>query len=200
MAPSSPTRIINNSFTPTPMYTPLPPPPVSVGDTYGSMGGGGFGMTSTVCPIASSPNCLPAQQPPAHGHTGSPAGMGLARDNPHAPHNHYMTRPSYESLYSHARASPTCPPMLYHHHHHHQSPHAHEYNTPTPPNSQAGSAQQQGQNVLLKREKERLSPPIIFVSLGQSSEAVSSKVGNCISGDNCSPTAAQPPPPVLRVK
>ncbi|KAK8396220.1 hypothetical protein O3P69_005350 [Scylla paramamosain] len=137
MAPSSPTRIINNSFTPTPMYTPLPPPPVSVGDTYGSMGGGGFGMTSTVCPVASSPNCLPAQQPPAHGHTGSPAGMGLARDNPHAPHNHYMTRPSYESLYSHARASPTCPPMLYHHHHH-QSPHAHEYNTPTPPNSQAG--------------------------------------------------------------
>lgn len=102
-------------------------------------GGGGFGMTSTVCPVASSPNCLPAQQPPSLGHSGShAAGMGLARDNPHA-HNHYMTRPSYESLYSHARASPTCPPMLYHHHHH-QSPHAHEYNTPTPPNSQAGES------------------------------------------------------------
>ncbi|XP_050686680.1 paired box protein Pax-6-like [Eriocheir sinensis] len=141
MAPSSPTRIINNSFAPTPMYTPLPPPPMSVAESYGTMGGGGggFGMTSSVCPVASSPNCLPAQQPPSLGHSGSPAGgMGLTRDNPHA-HNHYMTRPSYESLYTHARASPTCPPMLYHHHHHHhQSPHAHEYNTPTPPNSQAG--------------------------------------------------------------
>ncbi|XP_069178335.1 paired box protein Pax-6 [Procambarus clarkii] len=135
--PSSPTRIINNSFTPTPMYTPLPPPPMSVADTYGSMGGGGgFAMASSVGPVAPSPNCLPPHHPPSGVHSGSPGagGMTLNRDNAHT-HNPYMGRPSYDSLYSHARASPTCPPMLYHHH---QSPHAHEYNTPTPPNSQAG--------------------------------------------------------------
>lgn len=137
VAPSSPTRIVNNSFTPTPMYTPLPPPPMSVADTYGSMTGpgGGFGMASSVGVAATSPNCLGSQQPPTGVHAGT--GAGLTREQAHA-HNPYMSRP-YDPLYSHARASPTCPPMLYHHasHHHHQS-HAHEYNTPTPPNSQAG--------------------------------------------------------------
>lgn len=124
------------------MYTPLPPPPMSVADTYGSMaGGGGFGMTSSVGSVASSPNCLPPHQAATVVHSGSPGGVGgmpLNRDNTHA-HNPYMSRPTYDSLYSHARASPTCPPMLYHPaSHHHQSPHTHEYNTPTPPNSQAG--------------------------------------------------------------
>lgn len=112
-------------------------------------------MGSSVGPVAAtSPNCLPPHQTPssvvvggamtANGGGGA-GGMGglTTRDatstsHPHA-HNPYMSRPSYDSLYSHARASPTCPPMLYHPHpHHHQSPHAHEYNAPTPPNSQAG--------------------------------------------------------------
>nr|QLM05161.1 eyeless [Palaemon carinicauda] len=146
IAPSSPTRIINN-FTPSPMYTPLPPPPMSVADTYGSMaGGGGFGMGSSVGVgpgvgvVASSPNCLPQQQPTTVVHSAMTTGVGLGRDHSHNAHNPYMSR-SYDSLYTHARASPTCPPMLYHpaSHHPHQNPHApHEYNTPTPPNSQAG--------------------------------------------------------------
>ncbi|KAK4308757.1 hypothetical protein Pmani_019557, partial [Petrolisthes manimaculis] len=155
VAPSSPTRIINSSYTTTPMYTPLPPPPMSVAETYGSVGGGGcFGMGSNIGPIAAtSPNCLPPHQTPSvvvggamtvngGGGGGGMGGLTSRDTSTHHPvhaHNPYMSRPSYDSLYSHARASPTCPPMLYHPHpHHHQSPHAHEYNAPTPPNSQAG--------------------------------------------------------------
>ncbi|CAL4169382.1 unnamed protein product, partial [Meganyctiphanes norvegica] len=133
-APPSPTRIINSSFpTATPMYTPLPPPPMSTSDSYGmSIMTTGFGMAGSMVSSSSPGGCLPHQQP-----THAVAPICGVRDNANHSHNPYMSR-TYDSLYSHSRASPTCPPMIYHPTHTHAMHQPHEYNAPTPPNSQAG--------------------------------------------------------------
>lgn len=108
------------------------------------------GVLSTV----PSPGCVtnvPHQSsiPPHSSVSGSAATVGLGVDlhRDGGLHNPYMTRPTYDSLYSHPRGSPLASSaMLYPYHHHPQSHNhhmasftGHEYGIPTTnSNSQNG--------------------------------------------------------------